>query len=159
MSKNKKPSFSIDGLATHVEQFAKVVEQNFNNLGMHVNFLQQELKMQVEKNDYLLNLLLKDKNFKKIVESDFTDEEFEKAYEPLLGKFYFDKENKVLVEVELLTKGYTLLSSTPNEESDTFKFVFNNLEKGTIEVEAKDPAEALSKLKYKLRHPIEIIHG
>ena len=61
--------------------------------------------------------------------------------------------------MELLTKGYTLLSSTPNEAEETFTFVFNNLEKGTVTIVAKDPAEALSKLKYKLRHPLEIIHG
>jgi len=159
MSKNKKPSFSIDGLATHVDKFSKNVEENFNNMGMHINFLQQELRLQTEKFDYLINLLLKDKDFPKVVESAFTDEDFNKQYEPVLGKFYFDKENKHLVEVELLTKGYSILSSKAIEGTENFEFTFNNIEKGILSVEAATPAEALTKLKYKLRHPIEIIHG
>jgi hypothetical protein len=128
-------------------------EKELTNLGTDMFSMMRIIQEIQQKYDIVLIKLLNQMDLPTLNEIDFTDEEFEELYAPLVPSYFIEKSTGDFVKVVSIFTGWSFDREASMEAK---KFIFKS-EQQTCEFEVGSLQEAYMKLKEVIRENNRII--
>lgn len=148
MSKNKD-NISVGGLAVHFNQLEKEV----TNLGSDLFNIMKMFQDMQARYDLILMKLLKEKDLEEVFEINYTDEEFQDLFAPLIPGVFIKKDTGDFIRVTSIYVGYEF---NREKSMEAKKFIFTKDEQEFV-FDVGSIQEAYMELKKVIRENNSLI--